>query len=62
MSRTRSGDDLVSQYCQDTQQNLDHASGQVFQNFTDYGYTVAQLEATQLWERLAVIAKANGEC
>ena len=54
-------DQLLFYYCQDKFNGLDHASGQVFAVF-DAHYTVAQLEATNLWERLEAAAAAAGKC
>ena len=59
---THLSDALVFYYCQDKQNGLNHASGQVFGVFQKHGYTVAQLEATNLWERLAAVAQATGKC
>jgi len=55
-------DALVFHYCTDKLNGLDHASGQVFQLFQKHGYTVAELEATNLWDRLAATAQATGQC
>lgn len=55
-------DTLLNYYCADVANNLDHASGQVFALFAPYGYTVSQLEATNLWQRLAAEAQAQSKC
>jgi hypothetical protein len=55
-------DDLLNTYCWDVANGLDHASGKVFALFEPYGYTVAQLEATDLWVRLALAAQTAGKC
>src|SRR5436309_2685972 len=54
-------DYLLSAYCQDTAANLDHASGQVYAALKTY-YTVAELEALQLWDKLAEKAAATNFC
>ena len=54
-------DCLLSAYCQDTAANLDHASGQVYAALKTY-YTVAELEALQLWDKLATKATATNYC
>src|SRR5947199_32720 len=41
--------------------NLDHASGQVYAALKTY-YTVAELEALQLWDKLATKATATNYC
>ena len=56
------GDALVFKYCQDQASGASHATGKVFEVFEPHGYTVAQLEATQLWQRLAAEAQAHGAC
>jgi hypothetical protein len=53
------GDYIVGQYCADVLNGKDHASGTVYAHYSQY-YTVAQLEATQLWERLAAAAPSSG--
>ncbi len=55
-------DTLLYYYCKDKTDGLDHASGQVFALFSPHGYTVADLEATNLWERLAAEAQLQGKC
>jgi hypothetical protein len=55
-------DALLYYYCADKANGLDHASGQVFALFSPHGYTVAGLEATNLWERLAAEAQLQGKC
>ena len=54
-------DYLLSAYCQDTAANLDHASGQVYAALKTY-YTVAELEALQLWDKLVEKAPATNFC
>ncbi len=56
------GEALLFYYCQDQANGLDHAGGQVFALFAPHGYTVADLEATNLWERLAAEAQLQGKC
>ena len=51
---------LVKRYV--PRNGLTHASGQVFAIFEKYGYTVADLEATNLWERLEAEAQLKGKC
>jgi hypothetical protein len=53
---------LLKKYCDDKSAGLSHANGEVFEIFADKGYTVAQLEATNLWERLEAAAQAQGTC
>jgi hypothetical protein len=55
-------DQLLFYYCSDKFNGLNHASGQVFAVFEKYGYTVADLEATDLWERLEAEAQVKGKC
>jgi hypothetical protein len=55
-------DQLLFYYCSDKFNGLSHASGQVFAIFEKYGYTVADLEATNLWERLEAEAQLKGKC
>ena len=43
---------LVGKYCADTLNGLDHASGEVYALYSEV-YTVAELEAINLWTRLA---------
>jgi hypothetical protein len=54
-------DTLTDKYCADTANGLDHASGTVYQDFS-YHYTVAELEAATLWERLSQRAQQQGKC
>jgi hypothetical protein len=56
------GDALLGYYCSDKLDGLDHASGKVFGAFEPYGYTLASLETTNLWERLETEAQAKGTC
>ncbi len=51
-------DHLVGKYCADVLDGTDHASGTVYETYSTY-YTVAQLEATNLWERLAAAAPTS---
>ena len=53
------GEYIVGQYCADVLNGRDHASGKVYEHYSKY-YSVAQLEATQLWERLAAAAPTSG--
>jgi hypothetical protein len=45
-------DYTIGRYCADTLAGLDHAHGQVYEIYSKY-YTVSQLEAKNLWTRLA---------
>ena len=54
-------DALLDRYCQDTAAGLDHASGQVAAMVKTY-YTVSQLEALHLWDKLAAKATATNYC
>ena len=54
-------DALLDRYCQDTAAGLDHASGQVAALLKTF-YTVSQLEASQLWDKLAAKATAINHC
>ncbi|MEO8484818.1 MAG: hypothetical protein ABI585_00630 [Betaproteobacteria bacterium] len=56
------GDAILFRYCQDKAAGLGHADGKVFEPFASHGYTVAELEATHLWERLAAEAQLQGRC
>jgi len=56
------GDAMVFKYCQDKASGASHASGKVFEVFAEHDYTVAQLEATNLWERLESEAQVRGAC
>ncbi|MBI5611508.1 MAG: hypothetical protein HY942_00350 [Gammaproteobacteria bacterium] len=56
------GDALLFYYCQDKANGLDHASGQVYALFSPHGYSVTDLEATNLWQRLAAEAQLQGKC
>jgi hypothetical protein len=53
--------ELADKYCSDVAEGSDHASGQVYQEFQNY-YTVAELEAAILWERLGQLAQNLGKC
>src|SRR5664280_1036466 len=53
---------LLWEYCLDGVQSNDHASGRVYNNNFAPGYTVAELEAMQLWEKLAAKVAALGGC
>ncbi len=53
------GDHIVGKYCADVLNGKDHASGSVYETYSVY-YTVAQLEAKNLWERLAAAAPTSG--
>ena len=55
-------DQLLFYYCSEKLNGLNHASGQVFALLEKPGYTVADLEATNLWERLEAEAQAKGMC
>ena len=52
---------LLDRYCQDTAAGLDHASGQVYDALKTY-YTLSELEAKQLWDKLAAKATATQYC
>lgn len=52
---------LADKYCADMVAGSNHASGQVYQEFQDF-YTVAELEAQTLWERLGQLAQNLGKC
>jgi hypothetical protein len=52
---------LVKKYCADTAAGLDHASGAVYGQLDSY-FTVVELEATDLWGRLAQRALETGQC
>ena len=52
-------DPLAVKYCNDVQDNLDHASGSVYKAFSSY-YTLAELEAADLWNRLSQRATELG--
>jgi hypothetical protein len=54
-------DYLLDLYCWDTAANLDHASGKVYDVLKTY-YTLADLEAMQLWDKLAAKAAATNWC
>jgi hypothetical protein len=43
---------VVGKYCQDVLNGKTHANGQVFEIYSKW-YTVAQLEAVDLWSRIA---------
>ncbi len=45
------GDFMVGEYCGDVWAGKDHATGDVYSHYSTH-YTVAQLEATDLWGRL----------
>jgi hypothetical protein len=49
-------------YCSDKLNGLNHVSGKVFAHFEKHNYTVADLEATNLWQRLEAEAQAQGKC
>jgi hypothetical protein len=51
-------DAIVGRYCADVLNGKDHASGQVYEVYSKY-YTVAQLEATDLWGRLAAAVSTS---
>ncbi len=53
---------LVSDYCLDVAQQLDHASGRVFGWFKYHNYSLQDLEAGQLWQRLGKRAAELGLC
>jgi len=60
-------DKLLTDYCTDKAANVDHASGQVYYFFrlpysVGHYYTVAELEAQNLWGRLGLKAAALGYC
>jgi hypothetical protein len=52
---------LLDAYCEDTSAGADHASGQVFAALKTF-YTLAELEATQLWDKLAAKTAATNYC
>jgi hypothetical protein len=61
--------DLLTRYCADKAANKTHANGSVFQFFTDSGYysanpfyTVQQLEAMKLWDKLGAKAANLNYC
>jgi hypothetical protein len=54
-------DVLLDCYCKDTAAHLDHASGQVYGMLNPF-YTLAELEAMQLWDKLAAKAEAVNFC
>ena len=61
--------ELLSRYCADKAANKTHANGSVFQFFTGSGYysanpyyTVQQLEAMKLWDKLAAKAANLNYC
>lgn len=54
-------DVLLARYCDDTAANLDHASGQVYAMLSPF-YTLAELEAMRLWDKLAAKAEAVNVC
>jgi len=54
-------DYLLELYCEDTAANLDHASGSVYAYLKTF-YTLADLEAQQLWDKLAAKATATNWC
>ena len=54
-------DYLLDLYCNDTAASLDHASGKVYEVLKTF-YTVADLEAQQLWDKLATKAVATNWC
>ena len=54
-------DYLLTRYCQDAAANVDHASGKVFE-ILGYFYTLVDLEAMHLWDKLAAKAAATGFC
>jgi hypothetical protein len=52
---------LLDRYCRDTTAGLDHASGEVYDSLKTY-YTVSELEAKHLWDKLAAKATATNWC
>ena len=50
------GPGLLYDYCQDVQNGKDHASGQVYQRFKPF-FSVADLKALGLWDKLSVMAQ-----
>jgi hypothetical protein len=54
-------DPLVMYYCWDVAANTPHDSGHVYDVFKSY-YTLQELEAAQLWERLCLRAIELGTC
>jgi hypothetical protein len=55
-------EELLNAYCSDVANGLDHASGKVFSCFAPHDFSVAQLEATDLWGRLSLAAQGAGKC
>lgn len=56
-------DFLLGLYCEDKAGGASHAAGRVYTEvFERYGYSVADLEATDLWARLDAEAAARGFC
>ncbi|HEY8245477.1 MAG TPA: hypothetical protein VII68_18570 [Casimicrobiaceae bacterium] len=55
-------DALLNYYCQDKASGASHANGVVFEKFASHGITLAQLEATQFWQRLDAEAAFRGIC
>ena len=50
------------EYCADQTANKDHASGSVYAELKQWGYTVAQLEAEGLWTNMDAAIAALGGC
>jgi hypothetical protein len=54
-------DHLLKLYCEDAKAQVSHANSKVFQDLKLF-YTLAQLEAKQLWQKLEVKATGTGFC
>lgn len=52
---------LLKAYCDDLASNATHADGKVAESLS-YSYSLAELEAMQLWDKLAAKAAATGYC
>ena len=53
---------LYHAYCVDLAANTDHASGKLYQIFFQPYFTVQDLEATLLWQRIDTAVQAAGGC
>lgn len=53
---------LLDKHCADKAAGLAHADGEVFATFAAKGYTLAELESTDLWVRLDAAALERGLC
>ena len=52
---------LLKAYCDDLASNATHADGKVAESLS-YSYSLDELEAMQLWDKLAAKAAATGYC